>query len=436
MRYAVISPRLTITELQNEVKRCGGKNLRVAPASRQIFCDLDQVAVGKLRATGCIVSKVGGVKAAIMPPIVAPPTPVAAAPTYSPEQLVWGVGLEDLRNSISPPLYGEGVNLAIVDTGILETHTKINGRVVYQKNYTTDPMRDGLNHGTGVCSIALAVTPLCNILNMKVLNDKGEGTEEDVALAIDDCISLFDTNPEIAPSVINLSLGGPDEANPNNPLRVACRAAIDNGIWVLASAGNGGVPYSITCPACERYVLAVGSAKYEPFGVSDFSSRGPTLEGRIKPDGVFPGENIVVASSESDTATIAKSGTSFSTPFASGLVVGYHGSIIRYGGEARYGGVMEYPAGVPAGIYTGAPRIVTPQEMLDLYLPKICIKAEGVAAGKDNDYGYGLPFGPLIVQAITAVPVMDISTILATVAPIIAIGLVGMVMVPMIKGLG
>ena len=433
MRYAVISGRLTISQLQAEAKRCGGRNLRVATASKQVFCDLDMAAIDKLRAAGCIVSKVGGVKAVIMPPIVAPPTPVAAAPIYSPEELVWGVGLEDLRNSISPPLYGEGINLAIIDTGIRETHQKINGRVVYSKNYTADPMRDGLNHGTGVCSIALAVAPLSNILNLKVLNDKGEGTEEDVALAIDDCISLFDTNPEIAPTVINLSLGGPDEANPNNPLRVACRAAIDNGIWVLASAGNGGVPYSITCPACERYVLAVGSAKYEPFGVSDFSSRGPSLESLVKPDGVFPGENIVVASSESDTATIAKSGTSFSTPFASGLVVGYHESIIRFGGEAIYGGVMEYPAGIPAGIYTGAPRIVSPQEMLDLYLPKACIKPEGVIAGKDNDYGYGLPFGPLIVQAITAIPAVDILT--SSMMPIVILGVLGVVMTSMAKTL-
>ncbi len=429
MRYAIMGGTT------QQVKDAGGVDIKETHRTGIVFATLTGEQVARLRSQGCTVSKVGEVKATVTPPIVAPPTPVAAAPTYSPEQLVWGVGLEDLRNSISPPLYGEGVNLAIIDTGILETHTKINGRVIYSKNYTSDPMRDGLNHGTGVCSIALAVAPLSNILNMKVLNDKGEGTEEAVALAIDDCISLFDTNPEIAPSVINLSLGSPDEANPSNPLRVACRAAIDNGIWVLASAGNGGVPYSITCPACERYVLAVGSCSYEPFKVSEFSSRGPSLENLVKPDGIFPGENIIVASSESDTATIAKSGTSFSTPFASGLVVGYHESIIRFGGEARYGGVMEYPAGIPAGIYTGAPRIVSPQEMLDLYLPKACIKPEGVVAGKDNDYGYGLPFGPLIVQAITAVPVMDISTILATVAPIMAIGLVGMVMVPMIKGL-
>ncbi|GAI80043.1 unnamed protein product, partial [marine sediment metagenome] len=144
-----------------------------------------------------------------------------------------------------------------------------NGRVIYRKNYTSDPMQDGFDHDTGVCSIALTMAPLCNILNLKALDNKGVGTDEDVTLAIDDCISLHDTDPDIAPSVINLSLGAPDDANPDNPLRVASRAAIDRGIWVLASAGNSGpAPYSITCPACEQYVLAIGAVQYLPEGES------------------------------------------------------------------------------------------------------------------------------------------------------------------------
>ena len=64
-------------------------------------------------------------------------------------------------------------------------------------------------------------------------------------------------------------------------------------------------PGTINCPACEQYVMAVGSAHYLPesntFVVSDFSSRGPTQEGLVKPDVVLFGEDIVVASSQSDT---------------------------------------------------------------------------------------------------------------------------------------
>ena len=433
MRYAIISKGLTISQLQDEVKRCEGRNLMVATASKQVFCELDAAGVDKLRAAGCIVNKVGGVKADVMPPIVTPPVPVAAAPVYTAEQLVWAAGLEELRSITEPPLYGEGLNLAIIGTGIRETHQKINSRVIYRKNYTSDPMQDGFDHDTGVCSIALTMAPLCNILNLKVLDDKGEGTEEDVTLAIDDCISLHDTDPDIAPSVINLSLGAPDEANPDNPLRVASRAAIDRGIWVLASAGNNGpAPYSITCPACEQYVLAVGAVQYLPeeesFAVTDWSSRGPTLEGLVKPDAVMFGQDISIASSRSDTATVAKSGTSFAVPFCSGMCILYHEGVIRWGG-------VEYPGEVPIGLYPEVTKLVSVKALQDTYLSGICVKPWEVPAGKGNDYGHGLVFGPLISQAITAKPLVDISTILGTVAPILAIGMMGMVMVPMIKGL-
>lgn len=421
MRYSVISKGLPISQLQDEVKRCGGRNLKVASASRQIFCDLDDFGVTKLRAAGCSVSKIGGVRATVLPPIITPPIPIAAAPVYSPEELTWAIGLEELRYLAEPPLYGEGVNVAIIGTGIRETHKRISGRVMYSKNYTADPMRDGLDHDTGVCDIIITVAPLCNILNLKVLNDKGEGTEEDVALAIDDCITLFDTNPDIAPTVINLSLGGPDDGNPSNPLRVACRAAIDRDIFIFASAGNAGpAPYSVTCPACEQYVFAIGSARYEPFGISDWSSRGPTQEGLIKPDAILFGENIVMASSKSDIATIAKSGTSFAAPFGSAMAALYHEGAYR---QAMW---KEAVLGIPAGVIYYVPV----DEMIDDYLPLICLKPEDTPLGKDSVHGYGLPYGPLAYRILTEVPVPDISAILT---PILGIALLGMVIAPMTK---
>ncbi len=426
MRYAVISTGLTISQLQDEVKRCGGKNLKVASASKQVFCDLDDAGADRLRAAGCTLSKVGGVKAIVMPPIVAPPTPIAAIPTYRAEELMWAIGFEELRSITDPPLYGEGMNLAIIGTGIRETHKKINGRVIYRENYTSAPMRDGFDHDTGICDIALTLAPQCNILNLKVLDDKGEGTEEDVALAIDDCISLHDTNPDIAPSVINLSLGGPDDGNPDNPLRVACRAAVDRDIWVSASAGNGGpAPYTITCPACERYVFATGSISYEPFAISNFSSRGPTMEGLIKPDAVMFGENLSMASSESDIATIAKSGTSFATPFNSGIAILYHEGARR---QALWKAeILRIPV---AEIY-----YVSMEELIDNVLPILCLKPEDAPSGKDYDYGCGLPYGPLAYRAIVARPLVDISAIMTMVTPLLGIGLLGMMMVPMVKAM-
>jgi len=422
MRYAITKATV------EQVKSVGGADIKEARSTGIVFATLTREQADRLRSMGCQVTEVGQVRATVMsPPIVAPPTPVAAVPTYTPEQMVWATGLDELRAMVEPPLYGEGLNLAIIGTGIRETHQKINGRVVYSKNYTEDPMRDGFDHDTGVCSIVLAMAPLCNILNLKVLNEKGEGTEEEVALAIDDCISLWDEDPSIAPSVINLSLGGPDDGNPDNPLRVVCRAAIDRGIWVLASAGNSGpAPYSITCPACEQYVFAVGSLKYEPFTISEWSSRGPTLEGLIKPDAVMFGEDIAMASSVSDTATIAKSGTSFAAPFGSGAILLYLEGAYR----------QAVPMQPVAGIVEELGPVPSHEEVFNTWFPMICVKPEGAPTGKDYDYGYGLPYGPLVIRALTLKPLADIpSMLMEVVSPMVILAMMGMMIIPMAKGL-
>ena len=418
MRYAVISGRLTISELQNEVKRCGGRNLRTALASKQVFCDLDMATVDKLKARGCIVSKVGGIKAAIMPPV-----PVTAAPVYSPSQLIEIARVEEVRRLTSPPLYGSGVNLAIVDTGIRETHEQLGGRVVYRRNFTSAPMQDDFDHGTGVASIVVVAAPQCNILNLKVLDDKGVGTEEEVVLAIDHCIELHNTRPEIAPSIINLSLGTPDTGDPNEPLRVAVRAAIDRGICLICAAGNGGPGAgTILSPATEGYARAIGSVSVEPFLVSEFSSRGPTKEGITKPDLVAFGENIITASSKSDTATVAKSGTSFSAPFVSGL-----DAILQ---EGMYRQVVVSPELAEAfPMIIDALQVWLTPVAFDPYLSRLAVKPQGVQRGKDNDYGFGLPLGSLIVQVLSPVAV----GIPAILTPLIGMMMLGAVMVPITK---
>ncbi len=409
MRYAITGATI------DQVRNVGAVDIKEARSTGIIFATLTEEQVGRLKSQGCTVTKIGEVKTAVMPP-----APVAGMPTYTPEQLVQIAGLEDLRNISHPPLYGEGFNLAIVDTGIRSTHEKINGHVVYSKNYTSDPAGDGFDHGTGVASIALAVAPECNLLDFKVLNNKGQGTEEEVVLALDDIISMHDVGSEFAPHVINLSLGSLDDGNPNNILRIACRAALQRNIWVFAAAGNSGpAPGTITSPACERYVGAVGSAKYLPnqktFVVSNFSSRGPTLEGLIKPDALLFGEDIDMASSSSDTATTAKSGTSFSTPFASAMALTFLEGLQR-----RAELTQEIPGVYPElGIW-----YFTLADIIDRYLAGVSIKPQGVPAGKDNEYGYGLPFGPLILQTLGVKPAIDLSAMFTGMMAVMMMGMV------------
>lgn len=382
-RYAIIG---TTAE---RIRLAGGADIKETRATGIIFASLTEAQAAQLRASGYQVSPVGQVRA-----VIGPPVPVGAVPRYSPYELVWSSGINEIRKMTSPPLYGLGLNLALIDSGIRETHSQLGGRVVCSKNYTTSPMRDGFDHGTAVCSVALAVAPSCNILNLKVVDDAGIGDEEAVVTAIDDCIAMNDEGSEYAPWVINLSLGAADDGNPNNPVRVACRAAIDKGIWVIAAAGNSGpASGSILSPACEKYVFAIGSAKYEPFVVSDFSSRGPTKEGLIKPDVLEFGEDMALASSESDAATVAKSGTSFSAPFFSGLAVLYNEGLKRRAILTQ--SLVNLPA---RELY-----YVSPKGIMDNFLPYLTIKPAGEAADKDNSYGYGFPGGPPFFQALQAV---------------------------------
>ncbi|GAH11530.1 unnamed protein product, partial [marine sediment metagenome] len=97
--------------------------MKLARHSNIVFATLTPQQADQLKALGYVVQGGKSVKADVLD--VAPPIPVAAVPTYTPEQLIYTAGLEDLRAMMSPLLYGEGFNLAILDTGIRETHDKI-----------------------------------------------------------------------------------------------------------------------------------------------------------------------------------------------------------------------------------------------------------------------------------------------------------------------
>jgi len=229
-----------------------------------------------------------------------------------------------------------------------------------------------------------------------------------------------ESESEFAPHIINLSLGTEDTGDPSEPLRVICREAIDRGIWVNAAAGNYGPdPRTIMSPACEKYVFATGSIGYEPMRVSAFSSRGPTREGLVKPDSVFYGENIRMASSLGDTAEIAKSGTSFATPFCTGIAVLYQEGVLRYGG-------VEYVTPI-AGLDPELRYLISIQEVIDKYLARITVKPrEDALPGKDYSYGYGMPFGTLMQGQFVARPLLDLTQIVQPVSAMMAMGMMGM----------
>jgi serine protease AprX len=98
----------------------------------------------------------------------------------------------------------------------------------------------------------------------------------------------------------------------------AADAAFDAGAVVIAANGNNGPKAStVNCPANARRAIGVGSFDVRTLKQVPYQSRGPTADGRFKPDIQAP-TNTVTASNASDTATQPLTGTSGATPYASG----------------------------------------------------------------------------------------------------------------------
>jgi len=115
-----------------------------------------------------------------------------------------------------------------------------------------------------------------------------------------------------------------------------CIAAGNEGYAVLEGEDGqiaSNMDLSIGDPANLEEGIAVGSVHKEnphTYGVSFFSSRGPTADGRLKPDLVAPGERILSAAHDAPTGAskvdelyVEMSGTSQATPHVSGLLAGF-----------------------------------------------------------------------------------------------------------------
>ncbi len=433
MRYSVISKVLTIPQMRDYVQRYGGRNIRTAPLMKQVFCDLDAEGYLKLKSVNGLVVKMlervstdqGAIPAVEVPTIV-PPEEVY----YTATQLLEACRFFDLRALFSPPLTGAGSTVVIVDSGIRKTHESLVGKVVYEKNFSTSSTPDDVFcHGTGVAYMVAGgvhgydagVAPGAALWNIKVLGDTGECSEEAVVLALEHVMEKrgealnqgLSMHDPMMPSIINMSLGSLDTGDPDSPMRVACQECLKLGMGILAAAGNNGpAPGTITSPACDPMVVAVGALTVAPFTVWANSSRGPTKEGLTKPDFGCYGVNVMVAGAGSDTEYLIKSGTSFSTPVIGGLAALAIELPTRLGEE-----------------FMPEPNCV--QMVVDS-----CVKPLGIALEQDNMYGWGMPWGEDLVQYFQP-PVTPIEEVLAPIteiiAPILLLGLLGMMVPAMIK---
>jgi subtilisin family serine protease len=227
---------------------------------------------------------------------------------------------------------GDGVKIAIVDTGIDAQHTDFAGRIRAITSFVGGDGSDDNGHGTHVAGIAAGsgagsngryrgVAPGAELYVAKVLDARGNGSMSAVMAGIEWAVDQ-------GAQVINLSLGGEAPGDGTDALSTLCDQVVRQmGIAVCVAAGNEGPDGStIGPPGVARWVITVGAVD-DNDAMARFSSRGPTGDGRIKPDLVFPGAGIVAP--RATHATIGRlvepgysemSGTSMATPHATGAV--------------------------------------------------------------------------------------------------------------------
>lgn len=224
---------------------------------------------------------------------------------------------------------GAGVKVAIVDTGLDAAHPDFAGRIAAGASFVGGDYQDDNGHGTHVAGISVGtgaaqgkycgVAPEASIYVAKVLDRNGSGSMSGVMAGVEWAV-------EQGVDVINLSLGGSGSSDGQDALSLTCNAAVEQGTTVLVAGGNAG-PSSRTIgsPGAASDVITIGAVDRSD-DIARFSSRGPTADGRVKPDVCFPGTDIVSALASGtgagqpvDTHYTQMSGTSMATPHAAGL---------------------------------------------------------------------------------------------------------------------
>ncbi|MDT5294163.1 MAG: serine protease AprX [Acidobacteriota bacterium] len=273
-------------------------------------------------------------------------------------------------------LDGKNIGIAILDSGIYAAHKAFLGRdgksrIVFSKDFTGEGRTDDpYGHGTHVAGLAAGngqiadglyagVAPDANIINLRVLNVRGQGTTSRLLNALN-WLVVNRTTYNIR--VVNMSLGAAAiDSYRNDPVCRAVRKLVDAGVVVVAAAGNDGkdaagrkVYGQIHAPGDEPSAITVGATNTfgtdtrADDGVATYSSRGPTrgswtdasavrhYDNLIKPDIVAPGNKLISAEATSnmlvqqlpsldkhvsaspDSDMMSLSGTSMATPIVAG----------------------------------------------------------------------------------------------------------------------
>ncbi|GAB6159211.1 S8 family peptidase [Desulfotomaculum varum] len=264
--------------------RTGAQEISVLPLVNGIVCMLpEEVTDEQLRSTGMVTAVEENCQIRLVPWAPAKFKPFL----YDQDQLIpWGVHYIG-AHVCWPETRGQGVKVAVIDSGIDGSHPNLGGNLKGGINLVVPGASyyDDNGHGTHVAGIIAAantgkgivgVAPEANLYAVKVLNQKGEGTVLHAIQAIHWCLSN-------RMQVANMSFGTDKYSR---ALEEAVRSAHRQGLLLIAAAGNDGAPHTVDYPSVFDETLSVAAADSRG-RLASFSSSGPEV------DLLAPGSNIV-----------------------------------------------------------------------------------------------------------------------------------------------
>jgi subtilisin len=227
------------------------------------------------------------------------------------QALDWGVSLVQAPQVWSMTR-GEGIKIAILDTGIDPNHPDLKANIVKGMNFTSANAADYVDrqgHGSHCAGIiagvdnnfgVVGVAPKASLYIGKVLGDNGSGDLNAIVKGIDWAISE-------KVDIISMSLGC--SADPGPAFHAAFQRARQAGIVIVAASGNE----NTTCgwPAAYPECVAVAAVD-QTFGRAGFSNFGEAV------DVAAPGVDILSTYKNGQYAKL--SGTSMATPMVSGVI--------------------------------------------------------------------------------------------------------------------
>jgi serine protease AprX len=260
--------------------------------------------------------------------------------------------------------FGHGTHVAGIIGGAWKS-ARPEGEAVVGTELRDERSNEPIRQREPLTSIS-GVAPFCRLLSMKVIADRpldgaakqtpGQGKVSWVLLAIDQIQQWNQSGRRLLVHGVNLSLGYDFDPRwfgcGQSPLCVEVNRLVRSGVAVVVSAGNSGYSsfilasgrsesryndLTITDPGNAELAITVGSTHRDmphTYGVSYFSSRGPTGDGRLKPDLLAPGERIVSCASGAEARKFAaadapadppvlyceQTGTSMAAPHVSGAI--------------------------------------------------------------------------------------------------------------------